>query len=159
CNDSYQQQRFDCFQLETEKRGWWTPLLLTASLTSAKYFFKHVLRQNTLTQARRNISRHYNLSNDLFALLLDETMAYSCAVFKTEDEDLKDARQKILFLIEKAKFDSKHEILEIGCGWGSLAIEVVNRTRCKHTGITLSEEQLKYAEMRVKEAGLQVLVR
>ncbi|KAE8714649.1 putative LRR receptor-like serine/threonine-protein kinase [Hibiscus syriacus] len=109
--------------------------LRKASLTSAKYFFKHVLRQNTLTQARRNISRHYNLAR--------------------EDEDLKDARQKILFLIEKAKFDSKHEILEIGCGWGSLAIEVVNRTRCKHTGITLSEEQLKYAEMRVKEAGLQ----
>ncbi|XP_017633379.1 uncharacterized protein LOC108475911 isoform X1 [Gossypium arboreum] len=143
-----------------KKRGWWTPLLFTAGLTSAKYFFKHVLRQNTLTQARRNISRHYDLSNDLFALFLDETMTYSCAVFKTEDEDLKDAQhRKISLLIEKARIDSKHEILEIGCGWGSLAIEVVKRTGCKYTGITLSEEQLKLAEKRVKEAGLQENIR
>ncbi|XVF28546.1 hypothetical protein REPUB_Repub15cG0039000 [Reevesia pubescens] len=129
-------------------------------LTSAKHFFKHVLRQNTLTQARRNISRHYDLSNDLFALFLDETMTYSCAVFKTEDEDLKDAQhRKISLLIEKARIDSKHEILEIGYGWGSLAIEVVKRTGCKYTGITLSEEQLKFAETRVKEAGLQGNIR
>ncbi|XP_022722300.1 uncharacterized protein LOC111279604 isoform X3 [Durio zibethinus] len=144
----------------SKKRGWWTPLLFTAGLTSAKNFFKHALRQNTLTQARRNISRHYDLSNDLFSLFLDETMTYSCAVFKTEDEDLKDAQQrKISLLIEKARIDSKHEILEIGCGWGSLAIEVVKRTGCKYTGITLSEEQLKFAEARVKEAGLQDNIR
>ncbi|XVE81904.1 hypothetical protein DITRI_Ditri15bG0103500 [Diplodiscus trichospermus] len=144
----------------SNKRGWWTPMLFTAGLTSAKYFFKHVLRQNTLTQARRNISRHYDLSNDLFSLFLDETMTYSCAVFKTEDEDLKDAQQrKISLLIEKARIDSKHEILEIGFGWGSLAIEVVKRTGCKYTGITLSEEQLKFAEARVKEAGLQDNIR
>ncbi|KAA3454501.1 Mycolic acid cyclopropane synthase [Gossypium australe] len=140
----------------SKKRGWWTPLLFTAGLTSAKYFFKHVLRQNTLTQARRNISRHYDLSNDLYALFLDETMTYSCAVFKSEDEALKDAQQrKISLLIEKARIDGNHEILEIGCGWGSLAIEVVKRTGCKYTGITLSKEQLKFAEMRVKEAGLK----
>jgi cyclopropane-fatty-acyl-phospholipid synthase len=47
-------------------------------------------------------------------------------------------------------------VLEIGCGWGTLAMEVVRRTGCKYTGITLSEEQLRYAEQRVKEAGLQV---
>ncbi|KAK8571928.1 hypothetical protein V6N12_027996 [Hibiscus sabdariffa] len=140
----------------SKKRGWWTPLFFTAGLTSAKYFFKHVLRQNTLTQARRNISRHYDLSNDLFALFMDKTMAYSCPVFKTEDEDLKDAQErKFSLLIEKARIDSKHEILEIGCGWGGLAIEVFKRTGCKYTGITLSKEQLKYAEKKVKEAGLQ----
>ncbi|XP_021291428.1 uncharacterized protein LOC110422000 isoform X2 [Herrania umbratica] len=144
----------------SKKRGWWTPWLFTAGLTSAKYFLKHVLRHNSLTQARRNISRHYDLSNDLFALFLDETMTYSCAVFKTEDEDLKDAQQrKISLLIEKARIYSKHEILEIGCGWGSLAIEVVKRTGCKYTGITLSEEQLKFAENSVKEAGLQDNIR
>lgn len=57
----------------------------------------------------------------------------------------------------KARIEKKHEILEIGCGWGSLAIEVVKQTGCKYTGITLSKEQLKLAEQRVKEAGLQVL--
>ncbi|XP_011029772.1 PREDICTED: uncharacterized protein LOC105129420 isoform X2 [Populus euphratica] len=139
-----------------KKRGWWTPLLFTAGIASAKFFIQHVSRQNTLTQARRNISRHYDLSNELFALFLDETMTYSCGVFKTEDEDLKDAQmRKISLLIEKAGISKDHEILEIGCGWGTLAIEAVQRTGCKYTGITLSEEQLKHAEMKVKEAGLQ----
>ena len=62
------------------------------------------------------------------------------------------------FQLFQARIDSKHEILEIGCGWGSLAIEVVKRTGCKYTGITLSEEQLKFAEARVKEAGFQVSI-
>ncbi|GMN53354.1 hypothetical protein TIFTF001_022498 [Ficus carica] len=97
-------------------RGWWTPMLMTASIASAKFFFQHVSRQNTLTQARRNISRHYDL----------------------------------------AIIDKNHEVLEIGSGWGSLAIELVKRTGCKYTGITLSEEQLKLAEKKVRDAGLQV---
>ncbi|KAJ0034268.1 hypothetical protein Pint_25135 [Pistacia integerrima] len=143
-----------------QKRGWWSPLLLTAGIASAKYFFRHVSRQNTLTQARRNISRHYDLSNKLFALFLDESMTYSCAVFKSEDEDLKVAQmRKVSLLIEKARVSKEHEVLDIGCGWGTLAIEVVKRTGCKYTGITISEEQLKYAEMKVKEAGLQDRIR
>lgn len=56
----------------------------------------------------------------------------------------------------QAKVTKGQEVLEIGCGWGALAIEVVKQTGCRYTGITLSEEQLKYAEMKVKEAGLQV---
>ncbi|KAL3648751.1 hypothetical protein CASFOL_005154 [Castilleja foliolosa] len=139
-----------------KKRGWWTPMLFTSVLSSAKYFYRHVSRQNTLTQARQNISRHYDLSNELFSLFLDDTMAYSCAVFKTPDEDLKAAQlRKINMLIDKARVSKEHHVLEIGCGWGSLAIEVVKRTGCKYTGITLSEQQLQYAESKVKEACLQ----
>ncbi|KAM7261497.1 hypothetical protein ACFE04_008864 [Oxalis oulophora] len=139
-----------------KRRGWWTPMLFTAGIASAKYFLNHVSRKNTLTQARRNISRHYDLSNELFALFLDETMTYSCAVFEKENEDLKVAQmRKISLLIEKARINKNHEVLEIGCGWGSLAIEVVKRTGCKYTGISLSTEQLKYAKEKVKEAGLQ----
>ncbi|PHU21208.1 hypothetical protein BC332_06315 [Capsicum chinense] len=140
----------------SKRRGWWTPLLFTAAVSSAKYFIRHVSNQNTLTQARRNISRHYDLSNELFSLFLDETMTYSCAIFKSEEEDLKVAQErKISLLIEKAKVKKEHHILEIGCGWGSLAVEVVKRTGCKYTGITLSEQQLKYAQLRVQQAGLQ----
>ncbi|KAH0855280.1 LOW QUALITY PROTEIN: hypothetical protein HID58_013731 [Brassica napus] len=136
--------------------GWWTPMFLTASLASANNFLKHFSRQNTLTQARRNISRHYDLSNELFALFLDDTMTYSSAVFKSVDEDLRTAQmRKIYLLIDKARIEKNHEVLEIGCGWGTLAIEVVKRTGCKYTGITLSIEQLKYAEEKVKEAGLE----
>ncbi|KAK1592379.1 hypothetical protein Q3G72_023947 [Acer saccharum] len=138
------------------KRGWWSPVFFTAGIASVKYFLRHILNRNTLTQARRNISRHYDLSNDLFSLFLDETMTYSCAVFKSEDEDLKAAQmRKISLLIEKARISKEHEVLDIGCGWGALAIETVKRTGCKFTGITLSIEQLKYAEIKVKEAGLQ----
>ncbi|CAN8258369.1 unnamed protein product [Cochlearia groenlandica] len=140
----------------TKKRGWWTPMFLTSGIASAKHFLNHVSRQNTLTQARRNISRHYDLSNDLFALFLDDTMTYSSAVYKSENEDLGTAQmRKISLLIDKARIEKDHEVLEIGCGWGTLAIEVVRRTGCKYTGITLSIEQLKYAEAKVKEAGLE----
>uniref|UniRef100_M4DEM9 Amine oxidase domain-containing protein n=1 Tax=Brassica campestris TaxID=3711 RepID=M4DEM9_BRACM len=136
-----------------KKRGWWTPMFMTAGLTSATQFLRHFSRQNTLTKARRNISRHYDLSNELFALFLDDTMSYSTA---SDDEDLKTAQmRKINLLIDKARIEKDHEVLEIGCGWGTLAIEVVKKTGCKYTGITLSIEQLKYAEEKVKEAGLQ----
>ncbi|CAH8360258.1 unnamed protein product [Eruca vesicaria subsp. sativa] len=139
-----------------KKRGWWTPMFITAGLASATHFLKHFSRQNTLTKARRNISRHYDLSNELFALFLDDTMSYSSGIFKPDDEDLKTAQmRKIFILIDKARVEKHHEVLEIGCGWGTLAIEVVRRTGCRYTGITLSIEQLKYAEEKVKEAGLE----
>ncbi|XP_065857904.1 uncharacterized protein [Euphorbia lathyris] len=138
------------------KRGWWTPLLFTAVLGSAKIFYHHFLKQNSLTQARRNISRHYDLSNDVFALFLGETMIYSTGIFKTQDEDLKTAQlRKISVLVDKARIDKKHHVLDIGCGWGTFGIEVVRRTGCKYTGITLSQQQLNFAQLKVKQADLQ----
>lgn len=137
-------------------RGWWTPMLYTAGYWSATSFLRHLSRRNTLTQARKNISRHYDLSNDLFSLFLDDTMTYSCAIFKGPEEPLKDAQlRKLHLLIDKAQIDTNHEVLEIGCGWGSLALEAVKKTGCKYTAITLSEEQLKFAEKKVKQACLQ----
>ncbi|KAK6929722.1 hypothetical protein RJ641_003816, partial [Dillenia turbinata] len=138
------------------KRNRWRPLFSTVGVASAKYIFRHVPRQNNLIQSRRNISLHYDLNNDLFATFLDETMTYSCAVFERKDEDLKVAQlRKIANLIKKAKIEKQHEVLEIGCGWGSLAIEVAQQTGCNYTGITFSEQQHRLAEKRVKEAGLQ----
>ncbi|CAM0902384.1 unnamed protein product [Alopecurus aequalis] len=137
------------------KGGWRTPLHVIASLKYAKYFLRHLSRKNTATQTRRNISQHYDLSNDFFSLFLDKSMTYSCAVFK-ENESLEAAQQrKLSLLIAKAKVERGHHVLDIGSGWGSLAIEVVKQTGCKYTGVTLSEEQLKYAEKKVREAGLE----
>ncbi|XP_017699471.1 uncharacterized protein LOC103711840 isoform X2 [Phoenix dactylifera] len=83
-------------------RGWWTPILFTAGLQSARYFLRHISRQNTVAQAPKNISHHYDLSNEFFSLFLDETMTYSGAIFKMENEDLKVAQlHKISLLIEK----------------------------------------------------------
>ncbi|KAK8637489.1 hypothetical protein V6N13_064908 [Hibiscus sabdariffa] len=125
-----------------KRRTWLSPALFTATISSAKYFLQHVLRQNS--------------GNELFTLYLGETMQYSTGLFKTGEEHLDGAqRRKISSLIEKTRIEKWHEVLDIGCGWGSLAIEVVKRTGCKYTGITLSEQQLKYAEEKVKEAGLQ----
>ncbi|RLN18713.1 Cyclopropane-fatty-acyl-phospholipid synthase [Panicum miliaceum] len=78
------------------------------------------------------------LSNDFFALFLDPTMNYSSRIFK-------------------ARVERDHHVLEIGSGWGTLAIKVVKRTGCKYTGITLSHEQLKYAQRKVKEVGLEFI--
>ncbi|TVU05041.1 hypothetical protein EJB05_48189 [Eragrostis curvula] len=96
------------------------------------------------------------LSNEFFSLFLDPSMTYSCAIFKTENESLETAQlRKVRLLIDKAKVERDHHVLEIGSGWGSLAIQVVKQTGCKYTGITLSVEQLKYAQRKVKEAGLE----
>ncbi|KAJ4835349.1 hypothetical protein Tsubulata_021574, partial [Turnera subulata] len=140
--------------------GWLTPVLFTAGIQSSLMLFKHVMNHNSLTQSRRNISRHYDLSNEVFAMFLGETMTYSCALFKEEEEDLETAQmRKNSVLIGKARIESKHEVLEIGFGWGTFAIEVVKQTGCKYTGITLSKEQLNFAESKVKEAGLQDRIR
>uniref|UniRef100_A0ACD5WPI3 Uncharacterized protein n=1 Tax=Avena sativa TaxID=4498 RepID=A0ACD5WPI3_AVESA len=138
------------------KGGRWRPYHLIAGLSYAKYFLRDFSRRNTATQTRRNISQHYDLSNDFFALNMDKSMTYSCAIFKTENESLEAAQQrKLSLLIAKAKVEAGHHVLEIGSGWGSLAIQVVKETGCKYTGVTLSEEQLKYSEKKVREAGLE----
>ncbi|XP_066334367.1 LOW QUALITY PROTEIN: uncharacterized protein [Miscanthus floridulus] len=139
------------------RKAWWAPLLGISGVAFAKYFLRHALRTNSVSKARKNISEHYDLSNDFFALYLDPTMTYSSGIFKVEDESLEAAqlRTKLDSLINKAKVGSGHHVLDIGCGWGTLAIRLVKKTGCKCTGITLSEEQLKYAKRKVKESGLE----
>lgn len=137
-------------------KGWWRPAMPTAILGSAALYWRHLSRSNTLTKARRNISDHYDLSNDMFATFLDKTMTYSCAIFKEPHEDLEPAQlRKLQHMIKKARIESHHHVLEIGFGWGSMAMEVVKSTGCRYTGITLSKQQLELAEQRVKAAGLQ----
>ncbi|XP_051133271.1 uncharacterized protein LOC127252926 [Andrographis paniculata] len=139
-----------------KKRGWWTPMIYTSFVASAKYFFKHLARHNTVSHARKNVSQHYDLSNELFSLFLDDTMSYSCAIFQNPHEDLETAqRRKVHTLIKKARISKGQHVLEIGCGWGGLAFEVVKLTECKYTGVTLSKNQYDYVQQRVKEAGLQ----
>uniref|UniRef100_A0A0E0ML69 Amine oxidase domain-containing protein n=1 Tax=Oryza punctata TaxID=4537 RepID=A0A0E0ML69_ORYPU len=114
------------------------------------------LMKNTVIQTRQNVSQHYDLSNDFFSLFLDKSMTYSSAIFKDEEEGLEEAQlRKINLPIHKAKVGRDDEVLEIGSGWGSLAMEVMKQTGCKYTGVTQSVEQLKYAQRRVKEAGLE----
>jgi len=115
----------------------------------------HRLRRNTLENSRKNIEEHYDLSNDFFALFLDPSMTYSCAVFEKQGETLEQAQQnKIRRMIQKIKICKTDHVLEIGCGWGAFAIQAVRETGCRWTGLTLSKEQKKWAEKKIEEAGL-----
>jgi cyclopropane-fatty-acyl-phospholipid synthase len=129
--------------------------LKSARLNALVNWFAHLLRSNTKTRSRKNISAHYDLSNDFFALFLDPTMMYSSAVFATEDEPLEDAqRRKMRLLIEQADIRPEHHVLEIGSGWGGMAIEMARTTGCRVTSVTISREQHALARERVKAAGL-----
>ncbi|GAM27526.1 hypothetical protein SAMD00019534_107020 [Acytostelium subglobosum LB1] len=115
----------------------------------------HMLRNNSIEGSKENIKAHYDLSNEMFQLFLDPTMSYSCAIFQSPDEPLEDAQmRKIRTLIDKANLSPNHHLLEIGSGWGALAMEAVRRTGCRVTTISLSIEQVNLAKKRIEEAGL-----
>ncbi len=114
-------------------------------------------RRNGLPGARRNISYHYDLGNDLFGLMLDETMTYSCAVFESDDEPLADAqRRKYRRICEKLRLGPDDRVLEIGCGWGGFATFAVQEYGCSVTGLTISAEQAALA--RERTAGLDIRI-
>jgi cyclopropane-fatty-acyl-phospholipid synthase len=114
---------------------------------------------NSLAGSRRNIRYHYDLSNDLYRLFLDESMMYSCAVFTRDDLSLEEAQaQKLDAICRRLELAPGMEILEIGCGWGAFAIHAARHYGCRVTGLTLSAEQLALAQQRVAAAGLQALV-
>jgi cyclopropane-fatty-acyl-phospholipid synthase len=116
----------------------------------------HLRRRNSLAGSRRNIEAHYDLSNELFALFLDETMAYSSAVYQDAEQDLAEAqRNKFDLLCQKAGLRATDRVLEIGCGWGAFAMHAAQNYGCSVLGITISHEQLALARRRAAEADLQ----
>jgi cyclopropane-fatty-acyl-phospholipid synthase len=116
----------------------------------------HRLNANTRRGSRRNIQAHYDLSNELFALFLDETMTYSSAVFESRGETLAAAQnRKYRMLAEKVQLGPGDHLLEIGCGWGGFALFAAKQYRCRVTGITISERQHQAAVERVRRAGLE----
>uniref|UniRef100_A0A0E0ML70 Amine oxidase domain-containing protein n=1 Tax=Oryza punctata TaxID=4537 RepID=A0A0E0ML70_ORYPU len=142
-----------CFSFVDKREGLLNLFLI---LIASRDAHRSSSRKNTVIQTRQNVSQHYDLSNDFFSLFLDKSMTYSSAIFKDEEEGLEEAQlRKINLPIHKAKVGRDDEVLEIGSGWGSLAMEVMKQTGCKYTGVTQSVEQLKYAQRRVKEAGLE----
>ena len=117
--------------------------------------FRFWLQSNSKTQARKNISYHYDLGNDFYKLWLDETMTYSSAIFKTGQESTESAQiEKYSSLINQMGAKEGDHVLEIGCGWGGFAEYAAKERGLKVTGLTISKEQLKYAENRIKEQRL-----
>jgi cyclopropane-fatty-acyl-phospholipid synthase len=119
----------------------------------------HALRANRLGRSERNIAAHYDLSNELYALFLDETMTYSSAWFESPDVTLREAQEaKYRRIAEKIRLDSTCHVLEIGCGWGGFAVFAARTYGCRVTGVTLSHEQARGAEQRLRDEGLDHLV-
>lgn len=117
---------------------------------------KHTMRKNSKTNSRKNISAHYDLSNDFYKLMLDETMMYSSAIFSNKDEDLYSAQKnKLEKLSNKLNLKENSNVLEIGSGWGAMALHLANDKKCNVTTVTLSNEQKKLCEDRFNKHNAQ----
>ena len=115
----------------------------------------HLLRPNSRAIARRNISEHYDLSNEFFALFLDPSMMYSGAHFATADTPLVEAQAaKNEALCQKLQLNPEDHVLEIGTGWGGWAMHAAKQHGCRVTTVTISKEQHDLAVTRIAEAGL-----
>lgn len=125
---------------------------------AAHDFAYHMSRSNTREGSRENISEHYDLGNDFYGEWLDPTMTYSSAFFETPDQSLQDAqRAKYHRVADMAGIKEGADTLEIGCGWGGMAETVARDYKARLRGITLSKEQLKFANERMRRQGLDNL--
>jgi cyclopropane-fatty-acyl-phospholipid synthase len=164
---------------ESYADGWWEcddlTSLLRMSLAAMRPATKALDRMGTTTarfadpvrrlrvtrgaRDRRNIRAHYDISNDFFALMLDPTMTYSCALFGRQQESLADAqRSKLDRICQLLELTPEDELLEIGGGWGSFAIHAASTYGCRVTTTTISDAQLEVTRKRVAGAGLAHLV-
>jgi cyclopropane-fatty-acyl-phospholipid synthase len=111
---------------------------------------------HSIERDRKAVTYHYDVSNDFYALWLDERMAYSCAYFETSGEDLDHAQERKLdYLCRKLRLRPGERLLDIGCGWGGLIIHAAQRYGVQALGITLSQNQATLANERIARAGLQ----
>ncbi len=119
-----------------------------------KYF--HGLHRNTVEGARENIRSHYDIGNDFFKLFLDESMMYSSGIFPHKDSTLFDASlNKVSTVVSKLRLKPTDHLIEIGTGWGTLAIFAAKTYGCRVTTTTISQEQFDYATAQVKALGLE----
>jgi cyclopropane-fatty-acyl-phospholipid synthase len=126
-----------------------------ARLGGAALRWWHARRDNTRDGSRANIAAHYDLGNDFYALFLDESMMYSCAIFESPEQSLEDAqRQRLDRICTKLDLQSTDHLLEIGTGWGALAVFAAREYGCRVTTTTISKQQYDLAVERVRAAGL-----
>lgn len=138
---------------------------VVASLYNNKESFLHTHTQlaklgmilsNSLKKSKENIRHHYDIGNDFYRLWLDETLTYSCAYFKSPNDSLAKAqRNKIEHTLKKLGLSEGDALLDIGCGWGELILTAAKEYHVKATGITLSTEQYKKVQERIKAENLQ----
>ena len=126
------------------------------TLKKIKGTYRYLTNFNKILKSKKNVRHHYDISEKLYDLFLDENRQYSCAYFKNENDTLENAQSnKINHIIKKLNILPNQKILDIGSGWGTLAIEIANKTKASVTGITLSENQLEYSQKKAKELNLE----
>ncbi len=126
-----------------------------APLHWLRFLFRRLQQFNLRARARQNVAHHYDLDGRLYSLFLDGDQQYSCAYFETPDQSLDDAQlAKKRHLAAKLRVPRGASTLDIGCGWGGLALYLAETTGAKVTGITLSQEQFQRAQSRALERGL-----
>ena len=116
----------------------------------------HGMNKNTREGSRKNISAHYDLGNDFFRLFLDETMMYSSAIYTPQATTLEAAAvEKLDEICRQLELSNEDHLLEIGTGWGGMAIHAASHYGCSVTTTTISREQFEFASQRVKSLGLE----
>ena len=160
--ESYLHEQWDCDDLERAFRillrdhalldqmdrglaRWMAPFLR----------FVHRTRRNTRQGSRKNIHAHYDLGNEFFRTMLDDSMTYSCGIFSSPGTNLGAAQEaKLEHICRKLGLGRSDHVLEIGTGWGSFAIHAASRYACRVTTTTISREQLEYSRERIRALGL-----
>ena len=122
--------------------------------------YSNITKFNFAKNSKRNVSHHYDISEKLYDLFLDKNRQYSCAYFKNENDSIEDAQiNKMNHIIKKLNLKPNLKVLDIGSGWGTLALEIAKQSKCEVLGITLSENQLEYSRNKAKELNLENQVR
>ena len=122
--------------------------------------YRYLTNFNFIKKSKMNVAHHYDLSDDLYDLFLDSKRQYSCAYFKSKNDTLEKAQDnKIKHIIKKLNIKPNQKVLDIGCGWGALAIDIAKSANCEVTGITLSKKQFDYCEKKVRECNLGIRVK
>lgn len=130
-----------------------------AWLLKPVYVYKHWQNRNSIQQAKHNILAHYDLGNELYTRFLDSSMCYSSGYYPTPETTLAESQvNKMEKILAPLELKSTDHLLEIGTGWGGLAVYAALKFGCKVTTTTLSEEQYQFSKERVEAAGLQNLI-
>ena len=118
--------------------------------------YRYLTNFNFIKKSKMNVAHHYDLSDELYDLFLDPKRQYSCGYFRNENDTLEIAQNnKIQHIIKKLNIKPNQKVLDIGCGWGSLAIDIAKSANCEVTGITLSKNQYEYCKKKAKELNLE----
>ena len=122
--------------------------------------YSYITKFNFIKKSKSNVAHHYDISEKLYDLFLDKNRQYSCAYFKNENETIEQAQEnKINHIIKKLHLKPNLKVLDIGSGWGTLALEIAKQSKCEVLGITLSKNQLEYSQKKAKEFNLENQVR